>query len=79
MNGQESAEKFENRSFNLFPGCRARVDQVEMIRGLDLQQVRVFFFFAGMLLFGRDVVAAEFGWDNIVGRAVNQPLAGLWN
>ena len=42
----------------------------------NLEQARVFFFFAGALLFGGDVVAAEIGGNHIIRGAVNQPLAG---
>ncbi len=37
-----------------------------MAGGGNLQQVDVFFFFAGAFLFGVEVIMAERGWDHVI-------------
>jgi len=48
-----------------------------MAGGWNLQQVKVFFFFAGALLFGGDVISAENGGNHVIFVAMDQPLTGF--
>ncbi len=48
-----------------------------MAGGGNLQQVDVFFFFAGALLFGVDVIMAESGWDHVIFVAMDEPLTSV--
>ena len=43
------------------------------------EQMGVFFVFARAFLFSGGIIAAESGGDNLIGGAVNQPLACLGN
>src|SRR5579859_1452235 len=41
--------------------------------------MNIFFFFAGTILLGGNVIAAELRRNHVVGRAMKQKLPGLWN
>jgi len=45
----------------------------------DLQHMGVFFFFAGTLLFGRNIIAAEIHRNGVILGTVNQPLLSSRN
>ena len=62
--------------FDLAPSFGSGVDQVEVAGGRNLQQVEVFFFLAGSLLFGGDVISAENGGNYVIFVAMDQPLTG---
>ena len=72
-----SDQQLQDGVFDLAPSFASGVDQVEMAGGWNLQQVKVFFFFAGALLFGGDVISAENGGNHVIFVAMDQPLTGF--
>src|SRR2546426_1922064 len=73
----ELRRQLQDCLLNLLPGFAAGIDQVEVIGPGDLQQMNVFFLRAGALLLAAGVISAESWRDNVIGRAVDQPLMGL--
>jgi len=63
----------------VLPGLRAWVDEVKVPGGGNLQEMDVFFIVAGALLLACNIVAAEGNWNNVVGRAVDEPLLTVGN
>ncbi len=72
-----SDEQLQDGVFDLAPSFGSGVDQVEVAGGWNLKQVKVFFFFAGALLFGGEVIPTENGGNYVIFVAMDQPLTGF--
>src|ERR1700704_3744437 len=71
--------QMEHRLLDLLPRLSARIDQIEVPRVGNLEQMRIFLLLASAFLFGSNIIPAKSRRNNVVAGTMNQPLPCLSN